>query len=188
MEKQKNIYWKLFTSTFYISAFTFGGGFVIVPLMRKKFVEELNWIDENEMLDLAAIAQSSPGAIAVNIAILIGYRIGGYLGAFVTILGTVMPPLFILSIVSMGYTAFKNSLVIGALLRAMRACVAAIIIDVTLQMGNGVLKQKSLLYTAIMVLAFIAVYFLHVNVIFIILTCIITGIGLSYYTTKKECE
>ena len=72
---QKKKYWTLFLSTFQLSAFTFGGGFVIIPLMRKKFVEKLKWIDEQEMLDLTAIAQSSPGAIAVNASILVGYRV-----------------------------------------------------------------------------------------------------------------
>ena len=68
MKKNARFYWKLFLSTFYISAFTFGGGYVIIPLMRKKFVDEFHWIEEQEMLDLTAIAQSSPGAIAVNMA------------------------------------------------------------------------------------------------------------------------
>lgn len=84
MKKNLKIYWTLFKSTFYLSAFTFGGGFVIIPLMRKKFVEELGWIEEKEMLDLTAIAQSSPGAIAVNAAIIIGYRIGGIGGALIS--------------------------------------------------------------------------------------------------------
>lgn len=70
---------KLFFTMLYISAFTFGG-FVIVTLMKKKFVDEYKWIDDDEMLDLTAIAQSSPGAIAVNAAILVGYKIGGLLG------------------------------------------------------------------------------------------------------------
>ena len=66
MKSKKQILIKLFISTFYLSAFTFGGGYVIVTLMKKKFVDEYHWIDENEMLDLIAIAQSAPGAIAVN--------------------------------------------------------------------------------------------------------------------------
>ena len=69
---------KLFTSTFQLSAFTFGGGFVIIPLMRKKFVDELGWIEEQEMLDLTAIAQSSPGPIAVNASILVGYLLQAF--------------------------------------------------------------------------------------------------------------
>ena len=73
-------YKKLFFSTFELSACTFGGGFVIIPLMRKKFVEELGWIEEDEMMDLTAIAQSSPGAIAVNASILVGYHVAGFPG------------------------------------------------------------------------------------------------------------
>ena len=69
MEKRHRL-WTLFTSMLYISAFTFGGGFVIVSLMQKKFVEELHWLEEDEMLDMVALAQASPGAIAVNGAIL----------------------------------------------------------------------------------------------------------------------
>ena len=68
---------KVFFSTLYLSAFTFGGGYVIVTLMKKKFVDELHWIDEEEMLDLVAIAQSAPGAIAVNGAIVVGYKLAG---------------------------------------------------------------------------------------------------------------
>ena len=69
MKKTPSKYLKLFLSTFYLSAFTFGGGYVIVTLLKQKFVDELHWIDEEEMLDMVAIAQSSPGAIAVNGAI-----------------------------------------------------------------------------------------------------------------------
>ena len=83
----------LFLSTLQLSACTFGGGFIIIPLMRKKFVEELHWIDEQEMLDLTAIAQSSPGAIAVNASILVGYHVAGVAGALLTVLGAVLPPL-----------------------------------------------------------------------------------------------
>ena len=96
-------YRKLFLSTFELSACTFGGGFVIIPLMRKKFVEELGWIEEEEMLDLTAIAQASPGAIAVNASIMLGYHIAGIPGAILAVLGTVLPPLIIISIISMFY-------------------------------------------------------------------------------------
>ena len=100
MEEKKKpsklqMYTKMFASTFTLSMFTFGGGFVIVPLMKKKFVDELHWIDEEEMLDMVAIAQSSPGAIAVNGSIIIGYRLLGVPGALVNIVATVLPPLII---------------------------------------------------------------------------------------------
>ena len=103
MKKNPKLYLKLFTSTFYLSAFTFGGGYVIVPLMKKKFADDLHWIEEKEMIDLAAIAQSAPGPIAVNAAILVGYRIAGVLGALTTIIGTVLPPFVILAVISLFY-------------------------------------------------------------------------------------
>ena len=75
--------WTLFSSTFIISAFTVGGGVVIIPLLRRKFVEELKWIDEAEMMDMVAIAQSAPGVMAVNTSIMIGFRLAGVLGTLI---------------------------------------------------------------------------------------------------------
>ena len=89
-KKQDKKLWKIFWSTFYLSAFTFGGGYVIVSLMKKKFVDEYHWIEEEEMLDLVAIAQSAPGAIAVNGAIVIGYKLAGIAGILTAIAGTVI--------------------------------------------------------------------------------------------------
>ena len=77
MKDDGRILWKLFFSTLYLSAFTFGGGYVIVTLMKKKFVDGYHWIEEDEMLDLTAIAQSAPGPIAVNGAIVVGYKLQG---------------------------------------------------------------------------------------------------------------
>ena len=85
MESKRKVLQKLFLSTLYLSAFTFGGGYVIVTLMKKKFVDEYHWIEENEMLDLVAIAQSSPGPIAVNGAIVVGYKLAGMIGVLVSI-------------------------------------------------------------------------------------------------------
>ena len=86
---------KLFFSTLYLSAFTFGGGYVIITLLKDKFVDDLHWIEENEMLDLVAIAQSSPGPIAVNGAILVGYKLCGVPGVLVSVLGAILPPLLL---------------------------------------------------------------------------------------------
>ena len=121
--KIKNKYLKLFLSTFKLSACTFGGGFVIVPLMRKKFVEQLKWIEEQEMMDLTAIAQSSPGAIAVNASILVGYHVAGVPGALISIAGTVLPPLIIISVISFFYTAFRSNEIVNMVMSGMlRRC------------------------------------------------------------------
>lgn len=89
----KKLLLKLFITNLYLSAFTFGGGYVIITLMKKKYVDELDWIKEKEMLDLIAIAQSAPGAIAINGAIVIGFKLAGIFGALISILATIIPPL-----------------------------------------------------------------------------------------------
>ncbi|MDF2819845.1 MAG: chromate transporter [Clostridiales bacterium] len=187
MKKDMRFYFKLFTSTFFLSAFTFGGGFVIIPLMRKKFVDEYKWIEEKEMLDLTAIAQSSPGAIAVNASILVGYRLAGILGAMITILGTVLPPLIILSVISLAYTAFRDSLIVKYVLRGMQAGVAAVIIDVVISMVRTLFKDKNVIPIIVMFGAFVATFFFKVNIIIIILSSgIIGAISMHYSKHKKK--
>ena len=186
LKKDIKFYWKLFSSTFTLSAFTFGGGFVIIPLMRKKFVEEYRWIDEKEMLDMAAIAQSSPGAIAVNASIIIGYRLAGVTGAFVTVLGTVLPPLIILTVISYFYTAFRDNLIVQAMMKGMRAGIAAVITDVVYTMGRSVVKEKNILPICIMAAAFVAVYFFKVNVMIIILAAGAIGWGSILIRLKNQ--
>ena len=82
VEEKKKVLFHLFISTLYLSAFTFGGGYVIVSLLKKKFVDEYHWIENDEMLDLVAIAQSAPGAIAVNGAIVVGYKLAGIIDVY----------------------------------------------------------------------------------------------------------
>ena len=164
-------YRKLFLSTFELSACTFGGGFVIIPLMRKKFVEELGWIEEEEMLDLTAIAQASPGAIAVNASIMLGYHIAGIPGAILAVLGTVLPPLIIISIISMFYQAFRNNVIVSMAMRGMLCGVAAVICDVVINMAKRKFQKKRPLPIIIMLASFIAVRYLSINIIIVIFVC-----------------
>jgi chromate transporter len=184
MKKNIKFYWKLFLSTFTISAFTIGGGYVIVPLMRKKFVEELKWIDEEEMLNVVAISQSAPGPIAVNTSIMVGYRLAGIPGAFVTTVGTVLPPLIIITIIAKFYEAFKENRIISSLLLGMRAGVAAVIIDVIIKMARNVTKTKDKISIAIMVTALIAAVILDINAALIIILSGAFG-GFFYNFVKK---
>ncbi len=176
----------LFLSVFRISACTFGGGFVIIPLMRKRFVEELGWIEEQEMLDLVAIAQSSPGAIAVNASILVGYHVAGTAGALLTVLGTIIPPLTIISVISLFYKAFRSNPYVSMAMAGMLCGVAAVILDVVVNMIRGILKQKRLLPLLVMAGSFIAVRFLHVNIILIILICALIGAADTWLSEKKR--
>lgn len=179
---------KLFISTLYLSTFTFGGGYVIVTLMKKKFVDGYHWIDEQEMLDLVAIAQSSPGAIAVNGAIVVGYKLAGMAGVLTSVLATVIPPFVILSVISLFYTAFRSNLVVGWMLNGMQAGVGAVIAQVVCEMGGAIVKERQWLSILIMIAAFAANYIFNVNVILIILFCALIGVIRTLRTEKRRKE
>lgn len=176
---------KLFISTLYLSAFTFGGGYVIVTLMKKKFVDEYHWIDEQEMLDLIAIAQSAPGAIAVNGAIVVGYKLAGIPGTAVAILGTIIPPFVIISVISFFYAAFQQNLIVKLMLEGMQSGVGAVIAVVVYDMGRGIVAGKNWVSIGIMIAAFAANYFLKVNVIFIILACGTLGVVRTFWAARR---
>ncbi len=179
---------KLFFSTLYLSAFTFGGGYVIVTLMKKKFVDQFHWIDEKEMLDLVAIAQSSPGAIAINGAIVVGYKLAGLLGALVAILATILPPFIIISLISVFYNAFRENFVVSRLLEGMQAGVGAVIASVVFDMGIDVVHEKSAASDVIMALAFIAACFFDVNVVYIVLVCAAIGIVRTLLQKRRRAK
>lgn len=168
---------KLFISTLTLSAFTFGGGYVIITLMRKTFVEDLGWIEKDEMLDLVAIAQSAPGAIAVNGAIVIGYKLAGLLGVFTAVIATIIPPFSIITLISFFYDAFKSNIWISLLLEGMQAGIAAVIVAVVIQMGRDVADTKNPMLIAAMVIAFVANYIFNINVVIIILVAGALGLG-----------
>ncbi len=167
---------KIFFGTLYISTFTFGGGFVIITLMKKKFVDELHLLDENEMLDFTALAQSCPGAIAVNAAILTGWRIAGFPGMIAGVLGTILPPMVILTVISCFYKAFASNIYVAMVLKGMQAGVAAVILDVVFKLGKDVIKLQRPFLCVIMTAAFLATFVFHINVIYIILAAGLCGI------------
>lgn len=180
------IYWKLFAITFSLSACTFGGGFVIIGMMRQKFVEKLHWLEEEEMLDMTAIAQSSPGALRVNIAIVVGYRLKKFLGAVVCTLGAILPPLIIISIISLFYNQFKDNAYIAIALQVMRAGVAAVIFDVVIGLAQNIFKTKSILWIFMMFAAFVATCFFKISAVVIILVCGTVGLLQIKIKDRKE--
>lgn len=183
--QNKKILLQLFLSTLYISTFTFGGGFVIVSFMKKKFVDQLHWIEEQEMMDLIALAQSSPGAIAVNAAILVGWRVSGFFGMLISVLGTILPPLVILSIISVIYRTFITNPYVTLLLKGMQAGVAAIIFDVVYTLGLKVIHENHFYSLFIILIAFISSFILKINIILILIFSIIIGLLLSRNSKEK---
>lgn len=188
MLQKKNLeqLWILFKSMFLLSACTFGGGFVIVSLMKKKFVEELKWLEEDEMLDITAITQSSPGPLPVNASVIIGYRMQGIPGSLAAVLGTILPPMFVISLICVFYTEFRQNLYIAAALQIMRAGVAAVILDVTWNLAKNVWNSHSVFYTSLMALSFCGAYFFGVSAMIIILICLVIGITEAVLTSYKK--
>ena len=166
--KAKQRYLTLFTSLFVISAFTFGGGAVIIPLMRKKMVEELGWLSEEDLLDMIAIAQSSPGAFSVNVAAQIGLRTAGIPGLALAVIATVLPPSVWLILISLFYDAFRSSPVVDAVLRSMQPVVAAVILCAAMDIFQSIRHKQRvsgwLLFGAALILGLYGV-----NVIWILL-------------------
>lgn len=171
-------YGKLFWSTFIISAFTVGGGFVIVPLLKAKYVDEYGWIGEDEALDLVAIAQSAPGVVAANAAIILGFRMGGFPGTLVALFATVLPPLITLTIISYFYEAFKANLYARMILKGMQCGVSAVLINVLVGLVLKQVRKKLILPLLVMAGSFVASVFFHVNIMEIILVDAILGLFL----------
>jgi chromate transporter len=172
---EKNFYWKLFKSTFVISAFTIGGGFVIIPLLKAKFVDEYKWLDDKDALNLVAIAQSAPGVVAANSAIILGYRMGGLLGTLVALLATILPPLITLTLISYAYDSFAHNQYIQLLLKGMQCGATAIIINVAIDLLRKELKKKLPLPLVIIAGTFIANYFFNVNLMYAVIVDAIIG-------------
>ena len=175
-ENPARMLWQLFKATFLLSAFTFGGGFVIVSLMKKKFVEDLQWLEEEEMLDITAIAQSYPGPIPINASVILGYRMYGVIGSLVAILGTALPTMIIISVISVFYTQFRSNRIIAIALQVMRAGVAAVIFDVVINLAKNVIATKRTLYILLMATAFVGKVILGVDAMIVILCCLIVGL------------
>ena len=188
MKKDWKKLWILFKSMFVLSACTFGGGFVIVSLMKKKYVEELKWLDEDEMLDVTAITQSVPGPLPVNASVIIGYRMHGILGSVVAILGTIIPPMVIISVISLFYDEFRTNKYVAIALQVMRAGVAAVIFDVVLNLAKNVCKTRRIMYIAMMIISFVCTYLLGVSAMLVILVCLGIGIVDAVISHKKSIE
>ena len=186
-KSDRSTLWQLFCSMFMLSACTFGGGFVIVSLMKKEFVEKLNWLQEDEMLDVTASAQSSPGPIPVNASVIIGYRIKGIIGSLTAVLGTIIPPMVIISIIAIFYKQFRSNVIIAIALQVMRAGVAAVIFDVVLNLAKNVCATKRFIYISLMIISFFCAVVLDISAMLIILVCLGIGIiDLCYELVKKE--
>lgn len=185
----KQGFWLLGVNLF-ISAFTFGGGYVVIPMIRKAFVTRRGLFSEEELTTMAALAQSSPGAIAVNLSMLAGYRVAGLAGAVMSCVGALAPPIVILSLVSLCYQAFRDNQAVSAALRGMEAGVAAVIADLVIDMCRNIFGKQRLFASLLVPLVFFASFILHINVALILIACAIAALAEAWLRQRcgKQAE
>ncbi len=168
-----SVFWVFFR----IGAFTFGGGYAMIPLISEETVNKKKWITDNDILDIIAIAESTPGPIAINSATFVGYRVAGFWGSFFATLGVVLPSFVIITIISYVLYEFKQLSAVKYAFNGIRAGVLALILKAVLKMYKQCPKEW--FSYVIMALAFVAVAFLNIPVIYCIIGCAVLGLVYS---------
>lgn len=183
---EKKSLWTLFWITFKLGAITFGGGYVMVPLFEGEFVTKRNWVKEEDMLNMVALSQSVPGAIVINCSVLLGYRLRGVKGAAVAVLGSMLPSLITLTIITFIYQQFRDNIYVSAALRGVRAAVVALLVSAFWKFTKPFRKD------AVALVAFAAALllslFADINSIYIILGAIIYGIVFGIWRVKDSAK
>jgi chromate transporter len=170
-----NKYVKLFTSFFKIGLFTFGGGIAMLPLIEKETVEKHKWIDGDEMLKIIAIAESTPGPIAINSATYIGNKIGGFFGALCATLGVALPSFMVIVAITLVLEDFLKNQVVAWAFMGIRSGVAILILNAVIKLSKHCPKT---IYSLLIVVAtfLVAVLFTNISTIYIILSGMVLGI------------
>ena len=181
-EKLKKVF-QLFITFIKIGAFTFGGGYAMVPLIQRETVEKKKWINDDDILEIVAIAESTPGPIAVNSATFVGYKTAGVLGAAAATIGVVLPSFTIIYFISFVIDKFENNTAVKYAFSGVRAGVLALIIKALWTMSKK--SAKNIISFIITAFAFVFAA-LNINVIYIILACVVTGIVSSLIMSGRE--
>lgn len=181
----------MFITFFKIGAFTFGGGYAMIPLIEREVVDKNHWIDKDEFIDIIAISQSFPGALAINSCTFIGYKINGVLGAILGLLGVALPSFIIIIIIAMAFSKFRSLYVIELIFKGINAAVPLLI----LVSVNSLAKvlDKTAVNIIIVIVTVILSVFMNVNPVYLILIAALYGIYINrnrhidnYKNTKEE--
>lgn len=182
-DKTKKVF-RLFLTFLKIGAFTFGGGYAMIPLIRKEAVEKNSWITDDELLEVTAIAESTPGPIAVNSATFVGYRVAGFAGALAATVGVITPSFTIIYLLSFAIEKFESNTTVKYAFTGIRAGVLALIIKALWSMGGKI--EKNVAAIIIMIAAFIIAAFTDINVLYIIIVSAAIGIINSLITARRK--
>lgn len=176
--------WLLFTTAFTSSA-TANSGYAILSVMKNLFVYKHKWFTEEEMNDYIGLAQSAPGAMAVNGAVVVGYQIAGIIGAIVGILGIIIPPIIIMTLVTIFYQYIVTNVYVRMFMEGMQAGVCALLLDVIIGLFTSVTKEKSIYPYVLVIAGFIFVKFTDFSVFYLALGCIVAGIIKTLIMNRK---
>lgn len=135
-------HWELFITFFKIGATTFGGGYAMLPIIKREVVENRDWLNDEEFIDVLAVAQSSPGAVAVNSAVFIGQKLQGFPGAIAALLGAVLPSFIVILTIAMFFTRFTEHPVAVAAFAGIRPAIAALIAAAVIKIGKPVFTRR----------------------------------------------
>jgi len=164
------IFWKFFK----MGAVTFGGGYAMLPILRREFVDNLQWMEEEEILDYYALSQSLPGLIAVNVSVFIGYRYKGVLGAVVAALGMVSPCILIITTIALCLAGFRDNAYVQHALSGVSICVVALILQTVLGLWKKGVKDK--LGIAIFAVIFLLSLFTELSPVMLVVCCGLIGV------------
>ncbi|MBR6801130.1 MAG: chromate transporter [Eubacteriaceae bacterium] len=187
MKEKYNTCMQLFTTFFRIGAFTFGGGYAMIPIIQKEAVEKRHWIKDEDIIDLLAIAESTPGVLAVNSATFVGYNVGGFWGSLAATVGVVLPSFIIILILSGFYLAFRQNVWVDYAFRGIKAGVCVLLLKSFMKLYKAL--DKKAFHMVLLALAIIASAVIDIESIFIILSGGIIGyIYCTFFRDKKEAE
>ena len=174
----------LFLTFMKVGAFTFGGGYAMIPLIQREVCENKHWMDESKVLDIVAISESTPGPIAINAATFVGYKTGGFPGACLATLGVVLPSFLIISVISLILSEFKSFKGVQYAFMGIRAAVLALIHKALWMMFKR--TKKNVISYCIMALALVLTAFLKIDAVFVIIGCGVFGLLWSLLNRKEQ--
>ena len=176
---------QLFLTFLKIGAFTFGGGYAMIPLIEREAVDNKGWVTDDELLEVVAVAESTPGPIAINAATFVGYRVGGVIGAFFATLGVVLPSFIIICALSAVLDKFGGIRAVKYAFTGIRAAVVALILKALVTMYKKC-KKSAVGYIAT-ALSFVLTAVLEVPVVLVLVGCAVFGLVTSL-AAKRRCE
>lgn len=175
---------KLFFTFLKIGAFTFGGGYAMIPLIQKEIVEKHKWMEDKEIIDMIAIAESTPGPIAVNMATFVGFQTAGIVGAFLATFGVILPSFLIIFLISSFLRQFEQLQIIKYAFNGIRVGILALIIKALISMYKQCPHDK--LSYLLMIAVFLLATIFDVNILLIIIGCGMIGRSMSYLEAKRS--